>query len=614
MVARSKAHTCTLLPMLAALVTSTPRTARILAAFSALSVSFVASAVAQQSETPRHAASVPGSIFGSYLTGRIARGKLDTSTAAERLRAVLDQDKDNDELRGQAFEMDVIEGNWNRALPSAERLVSSQPNNRVARLMMGLVEFRRSNFDAADGHFKAASVNPIGELTGVLARAWVRQAQGKTKDALEMLDQPKLPDWAQVYLRYHRALLLDVAGRPAEARVVYERMIKEDSRTLRTALAFASHAGHTGDFRVAQSAIAPQVERARGEPHPVATHLAGQFDRSERPDLLVMTVNEGLSEVFYGLGEALTNDGGLNVGTLYLQLALYLEPQAPFPLVALANIYEQSRRFDEALTTYDRVPKETPFDISIEIRKALNLDQLTRTEEARKALEDIAKRAPNDIRPLDALGNIMRGHKRFDEAIDAYSRAIALIKKPEPRHWSYFYARGMSYDRTKRWQPAEVDFQQALKLAPDQPQVLNYLGYSWVDQNRNLRQGMALIEKAVKLVPDDGYFVDSLGWAHFKLGNYREAVRWLERAVELRPDDPTLNDHLGDALWRIGREREARFQWDQALTLKPEAEEIDKIKTKLTSGMTKDERASTDQSQTPPAPSKSTSAPQKRNN
>ena len=115
--------------------------------------------------------------------------------------------------------------------------------------------------------------------------------------------------------------------------------------------------------------------------------------------------------------------------------------------------------------------------------------------------------------------------------------------------------------------------------------ALNYLGYSWVDQNRNLKEGMCLIEKAVALKPDDGYIVDSLGWAHFKLGNFAESVRFLERAVELKPQDPVLNDHLGDALWRVGREREAKFQWDQSLTLDPEPEEVEKIKKKLVDGL-----------------------------
>ena len=160
---------------------------------------------------------------------------------------------------------------------------------------------------------------------------------------------------------------------------------------------------------------------------------------------------------------------------------------------------------------------------------------------------------PADIRPVEALGNIMRGHKRYEEAVDYYSRAIALIGKPEKKNWTQFYARGTCYERIKKWPQAEADLQKAMQLSPDQPLVLNYLGYSWVDQNRNLKQGLALIERAVQLKPDDGYIVDSLGWAHYRMGNIKEAVRFLERAVELKPEDPVLNDHLGDALWRVER-------------------------------------------------------------
>jgi Flp pilus assembly protein TadD len=190
-----------------------------------------------------------------------------------------------------------------------------------------------------------------------------------------------------------------------------------------------------------------------------------------------------------------------------------------------------------------------------------------------------------ELEVLDALGNIMRSNKRYGEAVVYYDRAIALLPKPEKRHWTYYYARGTCHERLKNWPAAEADLQKALALVPDQPLVLNYLGYSWVDQGLNLKQGMALIERAVALKPDDGYIVDSLGWAHYRLGNFKEAVRYLERAVELKPDDAVLSDHLGDALWRVGREREARFQWDQALSLKPEPEDAEKIKKKLESGL-----------------------------
>ena len=184
---------------------------------------------------------------------------------------------------------------------------------------------------------------------------------------------------------------------------------------------------------------------------------------------------------------------------------------------------------------------------------------------------------------------MLRGHERYAEAIAYYDAAIAKIERPQPHHWNYFYSRGVCYERTKNWPAAEADLEKALSLNPDQPLVLNYLGYSWVDQKLHLNKAMELIRKAVRLKPDDGYFVDSLGWAYYRLGDYKRAVRYLERSVELRPEDSVINDHLGDAYWRVGRKLEARYQWGQSLDLKPEEKDIERIKRKLVRGLEPEE-------------------------
>jgi tetratricopeptide (TPR) repeat protein len=354
---------------------------------------------------------------------------------------------------------------------------------------------------------------------------------------------------------------------------------------LRTALAYAHSAANAGDTTLAKSILKEHLDRQQADGHPLARDLRDKIAAGERVGLLVKTPADGMAEVFYGLGEALTGEGGVNLGIVYLQLALFVEPDHAFALAALSNTYESLKKFQAANDTYDRIPRGTALQSSIDIRKAFNFNSLDKVDEANALLQSVAKAEPKDVRPLEAIGNIMRARKRYDEAVTAYSKAIHLIPKLEKRHWAYFYSRGTCYERLKNWPAAEADLQKALALYPDQPLVLNYLGYSWIDQGLNLTQGLGLIEKAVSLRPDDGYIVDSLGWAYFKMGDFKESVKYLERAVELRPDDPTLNDHLGDALWRVGRMTEARFQWDQALSLKPEPEDIDKIKEKLVKGL-----------------------------
>ena len=279
-------------------------------------------------------------------------------------------------------------------------------------------------------------------------------------------------------------------------------------------------------------------------------------------------------------------EGGVGVGAVYLQFALYLTPDSAFALAALANAYETTKRYEAAIAAYDRIPKGTP--LQIEHRHP----QGAEPQSAR------ARRRGAEAAGRDRAGQSAARSARSTRSATSCAATSALRRPstttpvPSPsstsrrqKHWSYFYSRGTCYERLKKWSLAEADLQKALQLSAEQAMVLNYLGYSWIDQNRNLKQGLALIEKAVRQKPDDGYIVDSLGWAHYRMGNYKEAVKHLERAVELRPEDPVLNDHLGDAYWRVRREREARFQWDQALTLKPEPEDAEKIKKKLQKGL-----------------------------
>ncbi|MDX2308991.1 MAG: tetratricopeptide repeat protein [Hyphomicrobium sp.] len=655
------------------------------------------------------------SLSGSYLAGRFARSLNDTELAAAFYGNALVFDPASDMLLEQALLMEASFGAWDSTMRIAGDLVALEPNHRMAHMFLGLGDFKSGSFAKAEEHFKAASSGPIGELTSALAMAWIKLAAGDTNEALNLLVVPKQAEWAQFYLRYHRALLADVAGRRGEAKSSFERVFKQDARTLRTALAYARSLSNAGDAKGARSVLRVHLEKTQSDGHPLARALADELGGGGKLDLLVATPADGIAEVFYGLGESLIGEGAVGIGIVYLQMALYVVPDHPFALAALANAYEANKQYSEAIAVYDRIPKGSPLGPAIEIRKAFNLNSLDRPDEARdillklidgplsekleeakaeaaappppvvapapdipdlgtsylqlgstgdrvrqlqsalaalgyniggepdgaygdatrkaviafqreqtlgvdgitgqetfsKALTLAAEKAPGSVpaataaapqeaqkakadkglalseklQALDALGNIQRSRKLYADAITTYDRAIGLIEKPDRRHWAYFYARGTSHERNKDWPKAESDLKRAMDLYPDQPLVLNYLGYSWIDQGVNLDQGMSLIERAVALKPDDGYIVDSLGWAHFKRGNFKEAVRYLERAVELRPDDPVLNDHLGDALWRVGREREAKFQWDQALSLKPEPEDETKIRKKLSEGL-----------------------------
>jgi tetratricopeptide (TPR) repeat protein len=252
---------------------------------------------------------------------------------------------------------------------------------------------------------------------------------------------------------------------------------------------------------------------------------------------------------------------------------------------ALGELYDQLKNYDDAAAAFERVSRESPLWLNAQLRKAYDLNSLEKVDEAKSLLTELIKAAPDDMRSYYTMGNLLRGNKEYAAAVDYYSKAIDRLGPAEKSQWSIYYARGVCYERIKGWPKAETDLRKALDLDPNQELTLNYLGYSWVDQSLNLKEAMDLIRRAVQLRPNDGYFVDSLGWAYYRQKDFDQAVKQLERAVELKPDDPVINDHLGDAYWHVGRQLEAKFQWKQALDLKPEPDDESKIKKKLEAGL-----------------------------
>jgi tetratricopeptide (TPR) repeat protein len=257
-------------------------------------------------------------------------------------------------------------------------------------------------------------------------------------------------------------------------------------------------------------------------------------------------------------------------------------------LLSLGDLYEDLKKPDLAIRAYERIPASSPLARNAQIQMAVDLDALDRTDEAKRLLENVVAEHPKDTEAIIELGNIQRARKDFAACADTYGKAIDTVPNPEKSNWVMFYFRGICYERSHQWPAAEADMKKALTLYPDQPLVLNYLGYSWVDQGVHMDEGMDMIRRAVEQRPDDGYIVDSLGWANYRTGNYDEAVKNLERAVELKPEDPTINDHLGDAYWRVGRTLEAHFQWSHAKDLNPEPEDLPKIEAKLKDGLPPD--------------------------
>jgi tetratricopeptide (TPR) repeat protein len=424
---------------------------------------------------------------------------------------------------------------------------------------------------------------PIADLTATLITAWTFQGTNESRAAIENIDRLTGPEWYAIFKDLHAGLILDLANNKREAGKRLERVYKLDGNALRAVEAY----GRWGSRNLAKDdalKVFEEFDKVLPQ-HPLVIESINQIKAGEKLGPLVDSVQAGAAEVLFGLGTSLGRQGGEDLALAYLQLATYLAPRHPLALMSLADLYEQLKKPQLAINVYQRVPAESALKRNADIQLATNLDALDRTEEAKKLLEKLMGGRPGDLEAMTALGNIQRARKQFADCGDTYTKAVDAVQNPQRANWVLFYFRGICFERSKQWDRAEADFKKSLDLFPDQPHVLNYLGYSWIDKGVNLDDGMRMIRRAVEQRPDDGYIVDSLGWAYYRINHYDEAVKQLERAIELKPEDPTINDHLGDAYYKVGRTLEAQFQWAHARDLKPEPDDLKKIEEKLKTGM-----------------------------
>ena len=523
------------------------------------------------------------SLAGSYLAGRSADVARDLQAAATYFSAALDRDPDNPILLERVIVLRMANGEIDAASELSDRLVNIDSLNPLARLLRSVIAFKEGLYDSAAEEIKQTAPAPLAILTGGLLTAWSQDAMGDVDGALATIHGLNGPSWYPIFQNYHQALIADLAGREDEAVEFITDAFNADGSALRVVEAYGTILARAGERQ--DAIIGLRAFMAEQPGNPVIGALLAQLEAGVTPPPVAATPIEGAAEVLYGLGAAIGTDQGTELPAAYLHLSRYLKPNADLTLMALGDLLFGTERCEDAITVYDQIPDASILKRNADIQAGLCLDALDRTDEAAKRLTKVIDADPEDLDAVAALGNIYRGRERFKEAAEVYSRGIATIADPDASHWRLYYFRGVANERSKNWTQAEQDLQEALKLNPDQPQVLNYLGYSWVDMGTNLDEGLEMIRKAVDERPNDGYIVDSLGWAYYRLGRFDEAVEQLERAAELRPEDPVINDHLGDAYWQVGRKLEATFQWNHARDLDPEPADLEKIVKKLESGL-----------------------------
>jgi len=522
--------------------------------------------------------------LGSYLAGIAARNGRDMRSATAFFQNSLDSDPDNLALVRGVMITAATGGEIEKAKEHAERVAAGDPRDPVAGLILAADALRGDRGAEAVGRLGRVSRASVYGLLVPLSNAWALYGAGQIDEGLKELQALKDSTPFAPFAAYHIALMNDAAGRTAAAESAYADTLRTGGPSSpRVIEAYGSYLERTGRIGDAERLYRDFVERQGDNP---AIERALERVLGGKPaDRLISSSAGGAAEGFYSAALALGREEERDIALLFNRLAVFLSPELTIARLLLGERLERSTRYEDAAEIYRTIDSASPYATSAKMRLAWTLHQLKRDDEAVVILREAANVDRTDTDALMTLGDILRGRDKYVEAATEYGLAIDRLKPASERHWSLFYARGIAWDGAKQWPRAEADFLKALELRPDQPQVLNHLGYSWIEQGVHLERARQMVERAVALRPNDGYIVDSLGWALYRLGRYQEAVVHLERAVELKPVDPVINDHLGDAYWKVGRRVEARFQWERALSFKPEAELVPRIRAKLEGGL-----------------------------
>ena len=545
----------------------------------ALAASLSACGSMDQSDAP----SAKNNPYGVYLSARLAASEHDIVDAASLYRESLKLDPKNPDLLDRAFLYAAISGNMDEAVDLAHRITAVDNDNRAARLALIIEAFKKKDYDGARAEIAKSAKGPFTALTLSLLDAWAEQGLGNTDAAIAELKGLTKEGGTDTLVSFQSALVYDMAGRNEQADAAYRQTI-EAGISPRSVEAYGRFLERTGRAAEARD----RYLKLLTEPgvSPIAKQGLARIEKGEIPDRLVVLPADGAAEALFGIAASLTDQASADTAVLcYLQFALALSPHFDLAKIELADRYEALDKFDEAIAVYKTVSAESPYKVSADVQIAVDENRAGDNAKATADLVAITRDHPNDVAAWTSLGDVYRAKENYADAAGAYDHAVKLLNPVTKDDWPLFFARAVAEEQSGHWDLAEADLETALKLSPDQAQVLNFLGYSWVDRGQHLAEALNMLEKARALSPYDGYIVDSVGWAYYRLGRYDDAAKTLESAVLLVPGDSTINDHLGDAYWRVGRKLDAHFQWSHALAFGPEAAEKPKLQKKLENGL-----------------------------
>lgn len=531
----------------------------VLAAFVTLSLNSCASAQQARMDTPGNlsAADIPAgrTLSGNYLAGRFAQRQQDWDAAQHYMNAVIAHDEGNTLLEQRAFLLSIGAMQYARARELAENLKAGNDNVDLALIYLSCDALARGDYAAALKSIERLPEDGFGQYTKPLLSAWAHAGRQEYAKALKLL-RDKSDDSDPTY-NIHAGLIQEMA-QDAQAAEKHYRAAMENGLTMHTAVIVANFFRNAGKPHVAKT-----IYEGLGKVYPLNafTSAPAQTDKAA-PN--ITRASEGAAVALFELATLLYERRAYDSAQIYGSMVLLLDPKSPFATMMMGDIAALHGQYQKAIDSYDTVAENSPLYWLSRMRVAEVYEISDNVDRAVALLTDLSKKKNTRLQALVSLGDMHRRHEDFASALKAYDEALSGVETVAEEHWPIIYARGMALERLNNWERAEKDLLQALAFQPDNPMILNFIGYTWADKGVHLDKALDYIRRAVAMRPDDGYIVDSLGWALYKTGDYKEAVQWLERAVGIVPDDSTILDHLGDAYWQVGRSAEARFKWKRA--------------------------------------------------
>ncbi|MEL6089087.1 tetratricopeptide repeat protein [Bartonella schoenbuchensis] len=528
------------------------------------------------------------SFTGAYLAGRIANHENETNLAINYFKQALTYNPNNIDAQKEIFEAMLSVGAFKEAVKQAKKLKAQNISHPFISLTLSIDNLIKKNYKDVKPLPQLKTSPSTNNPAFDVISAWATFGSGNHSQAIADLKKLLGPIWYNLFIHYHLALMSDLAKRPKEAKKYFMQALNNQQGAMispdtyeRIIIAYAS-------FQLRQKMRNQAIQTIQnGEKmlsdREILKNIRQKVEKGANLENPVKTPQQGAGEILYDFGTTLNRRKSEYVARIFKQLSLALYPQNDATLFQLANVSAKLNDPHQAIKLYRALSPHSPYYREGQLQLALTLANNNQHTEAIKLLTSLEKKNPNDRAIYIALSAIYMQKNNFAEAAKIMDRAIIQTVDFQKDDWKLFYQRGIAFERLKHWTKAETDLRKALELFPEQPHVLNYLGYTLIDRDQKLEESLSMLQKASALQPKNGYILDSLGWAHYKLKQYNQAVEILETAVKLQPQDPILNDHLGDVYWKVGRKREAIFQWNHAIDGQPE--NLEKIKEKLKFGL-----------------------------